>query len=210
VKARTRNLATLLVLLTAAAEAVLLAWWGVDLRGAAEASRAERAARLFAFEPAEVKELTVQGSAGTTALVRGPQGFRIPALDAEADGGAVDSILELFAHLRRKAEVAPPGAGDAALQGYGLLHPRVRVEALLADGRRESLALGDRNAFDGSLYVRPTSGEVALAPGEIGYWLDKGPAELRRKPPPPPPSPAPPDRPPGTPGPAKPPGKAGH
>lgn len=186
-KARTRSLATTLILVAAAAAAVLAAWWAVDLRGAAEAARTEKAERLFAFEPREVRELTVETPAGTTRLVRGEKGFRIPALDAAADGGAVDAILELFAHVRRKAEVAPPGAGEQALAGYGLAKPSVRVTALLDGGRTETLALGDRNAFDGTLYARPTSGAVVLVPGELSYWLDKGPADLKEKPPPAPP-----------------------
>jgi len=187
VKARTRSLATTLLLVAAAAAAVLAAWWAVDLRGAAEAARTEKAERLFAFEPKEVRELTVEAPAGTTRLVRGEKGFRIPALDAPADAGAVDAILELFAHVRRKAEVAPPGGDEKALAGYGLAKPRVRVTASLDGGRTETLALGDRNAFDGSLYARPTSGAVVLVPGELSYWLDKGPADLKEKPPPAPP-----------------------
>jgi len=195
-RARSRSLATTLALLVAAAGAVGLAWWGVDRRGAAEAARAEREQRLFAFEPGEVQELTVEAGADTTRLVRGEKGFRIPALDAEADPGAVDAILELFAHVRRKAVVAPPGADGKALAGYGLDRPRVRLEARLADGRAERLGLGERNPFDGSLYAQPTSGAVVLVPGELAWWLDKGPADLRRKPPPEPA--AAPDRPPGS------------
>ena len=186
-KARTRSLATTLLLVAAAAAAVLAAWWALDLRGAAEAARAEKAERLFAFEPREVRELTVEAPGGTTRLVRGEKGFRISALDAPADAGAVDAILELFAHVRRKAEVTPPGAGEQALAGYGLAKPKVRVTALLDGGRTETLALGDRNAFDGTLYARPTSGAVVLVPGELSYWLDKGPADLKEKPPPAPP-----------------------
>ncbi len=186
-KARTRSLATTLLLVAAAAGAVLAAWWAVDLRGAAEQARAEKARRLFAFEPAQVRELTVVAPAGTTVLVRGEKGFRIPALDAPADQGAVDSLLELFAHVQRKAEVAPPGAGEKALAGYGLAEPKVRVTAKLDGGGTETLALGDRNAFDGSLYARPTSGAVVLVPSELSYWLAKGPAELKQKPPPAPP-----------------------
>jgi hypothetical protein len=190
VKARTRSLVTALALLGAAAGALALAWWGVDRRGEAEAARRQREERLFAFEPAEVKDLTVEATAGTTRLVRGEKGFRIPALDAAADAAAVESILELFAHLRRKAVVAPPGADARALAGYGLARPRIRLRASLADGRTETLELGDRSEFDGSVYVRPTSGAVILAPGQIDWWLDKGPAELREKPRPEPAAPA--------------------
>jgi hypothetical protein len=177
-KARARTAVGTLVLLAAAGGALLYAWYGVEKRGEAEAKQKEAEGRLFAFEPEKVKQLLVEARGGSTLLSREAGGWRIPALGEAADRGAVDPMVERLARLKRKAEVA--AAPDAAaLASYGLAKPRIRLEATLEDGRKETLALGDRSAFDGSLYARTSSGAAYLVPGDVEYWLDKGTEDLR-------------------------------
>jgi hypothetical protein len=178
VKARTRTAVATLALLAAAGGALVYAWYGVDRKGEAEAQDREKAGRIFAFEPAQVRELAVEAKGGSTRLVQDAGGWRIPALGEQADRNAVGSLVERLAGLKRKAEVAA-APDDAALAGYGLSRPRVRVEATLEGGRKESLSLGDKNPFDGSLYARTGEGQVLIVPGDIEWWLDKGTEDLR-------------------------------
>lgn len=177
-KARTRSLVTSLALLAAAGGALLLAWWGVDRRGADEAARKEKEQRVYGFEPGDVQELQLTAKGTTVRLSRSAKGWRIEPPGEEADAGAVGLLVERIARLARKSEVA--AAPDAAaLAGYGLAAPRAGAELLRKDGRRETLALGDASPFDGSLYVRATSGAVLLVAGDLAYWLDRAPEELR-------------------------------
>lgn len=177
-KARARTAVATLVLLAAAGGALLYAWYGVERKGEAEARGKEKAERIFAFEPAQVKEIQIEAKGGSTHLVRDAGGWRIPALGEQADKNAVDPLVERLAGLKRKAEVA--AAPDAAaLAGYGLASPRIRVEAALEGGAKETLSVGDKNAFDGSLYVRAGQGPVFLVPGDVEWWLDKGTEDLR-------------------------------
>jgi len=177
-KARARTAVGTLVLLAAAGGALLYAWYGVERKGEAEAKGKEKAERIFAFEPAQVKELQVEAKGGSTHLVRDAGGWRIPALGEQADKNAVDPMVERLAGLKRKAEVAAAPDGGA-LAGYGLAKPRVRIEATLEGGGKEALSLGDKNAFDGSLYVRAGAGPVLIVPGDVEWWLDKGTEDLR-------------------------------
>lgn len=177
-KARARTAVATLALAGLAGGALLYAWYGVEKKGEAEAKGKEKAERLFAFEPGEVKELRVEAKGGSTHLVREPGGWRIPALGEQADGSAVDTMVERLAHIRRRAEIAP-APDEAALAGTGLAKPRVRVEASLEGGRKESLSLGDKSTFDGSLYVRTGAGPVFAVPADVEWSLDKGTEDLR-------------------------------
>jgi Domain of unknown function (DUF4340) len=177
-KARARTAVATLALAGLAGGALLYAWYGVEKKGEAEAKGKEKAERLFAFEPGDVRELRVEAKGGSTRLVREPGGWRIPALGEQADGSAVEAMLERLAHVRRRAEVAP-APDEAALVRTGLARPRVRVEASLEGGRKESLSLGDKSTFDGSLYVRTGAGPVFAVPADVEWPLDKGTEDLR-------------------------------
>ena len=189
-KARARTALLSLAMLGLAAGAVLAAWLGVERRDlAAEAAR-EREEKVFAFAAAEVKELVVRAKGEETRLAREGDGWRVTApVQAEADRFAADAIAEKLASLRRRGEVAPAPGGDLAR--FGLAAPRVTVEATLAGGRRETLALGDQSAFDGAVFARPTSGAVLAVPADARFALERGTADLRRREPSPPPPAAP-------------------
>jgi hypothetical protein len=178
VKARARTAVAALVLLAAAGGALVYAWYGVERRGEAEAQRKEKEERLFAFEPGEVTELAIEAKGTSTRLVREGSAWRIPALSEQADPGAAGPLVDRLARLKRKAEIA--SAPDAAaLGGYGLAAPRIRVELTLPAGRKESLAVGAKSDFDGSVYVRTGSGAVFLVAPDLAWWLDKGTEDLR-------------------------------
>lgn len=163
--------------------------------------------KLFATEPAGPRQgtapepspvfthLTVKAHGATTELERTPDGWRLVSpVEAKADPYAVEALVQQLTSAKLKATVnASPT--DADLKKYGLTSPTftVTAKAYLPDANGEgaeepsrqrtvTLAGGDENPFDGSVYVR-REGDAAVyaADGAVRYSLDKGPFELRAK-----------------------------
>jgi hypothetical protein len=179
-RARTRNALSALALLALAAGAVALA---LAVGKKDEAAQATQLAGelLFAFAPADVAGLTVIAKGETTVLARQEGGWRITApLAAPADAGAVERLVRRVAELRRKGSVQP-GADPAARERYGLASPRARVELVLRGGKKETLAVGGENPFDGSVFVESTSGAIDLVGAEARWGVERGTDELRAK-----------------------------
>lgn len=163
--------------------------------------------RLFATEPLEAvrgsapaaapvfTHLTVKARGATTELEHTPEGWRLVApVEAKADPYAVEALVQQLTSAKFKATVnASPS--DADLRKYGLASPAftVTARAYLPDSNGEgadtparqrtvTLAGGDENPFDGSVYVRREGdATVYAADGAVRYSLDKGPFELRAK-----------------------------
>ncbi len=181
-KARTRNAVVPLVLLAAVAAAVAYAYYGVERKGEHEKARKETEEKLFSFQREQVKELTVEAKGSSAKLVRGDTGWRIVSpVEAEADRGVVDALLDKMAGLRRKQAIESGDAGPANLGRFGLDKPRVRVALALEGGKSETLALGDESGFDGSIFVRPTGGTVELVGGDARWAIEKDLFDLREK-----------------------------
>jgi Domain of unknown function (DUF4340) len=179
-KARTRNALSAVALLALAGAAVALAL-AVGKKDEAAQATQEADQRIFAFAPAEVEALTVIAKGETTKLARQGGGWRITApVAARADGGAVELLLRRVAELRRKGSVQP-SADAASRQRQGLASPRARVELVLRGGKQETLAVGDENPFDGSVFVESTSGAVDLVGAEARWGLERGTNELRAR-----------------------------
>ncbi len=177
-KARTRTAFTTLVLLLAAAGAVAVAW-RVERKGEAEQQRKEKEDRLFAFERDQVKEFLLQAKGGAVKVERSGSSWRITSpLQAEADRVTVDSLLDRVAAARRRSQAAAAGS---PLGRYGLDPPRIKLTVTLLDGKTESLAVGDTNSFDASLFVQPTGGAVDVVGGDLRFAVDKGLFDLREK-----------------------------
>lgn len=163
--------------------------------------------KLFATESAEPQRgttpspapvfthLTVKARGATTELERTQDGWRIVSpVDAKADPYAVEALVQQLTSAKFKSTVnASPT--DADLKKYGLTSPSftVTAKAYLPDANGEgaedasrqrtvTLAGGDENPFDGSVYVRREGDStVYAADGAVRYSLDKGPFELRAK-----------------------------
>ncbi|WP_338265063.1 DUF4340 domain-containing protein [Corallococcus caeni] len=163
--------------------------------------------KIFATEPAEPRRgatpdaapvfthLTVKARGATTELERTPEGWRLVSpVEAKADPYAVEALVQQLTSAKFKATVnASPS--DADLKKYGLTSPAftVTARAYLPDANGEgaedpsrqrtvTLAGGDENPFDGSVYVRREGdATVYAADGAVRYSLDKGPFELRAK-----------------------------
>jgi hypothetical protein len=199
VNARARLATTTAVLLVVAAGAVAVASFGVRLRRAEQAAGGGRGSKLFAVDPARVREVRVAGADGPVRLVRDGAGWRLTApVEAEADRDAVARLLDTLAGLRRRATSAPAGETAGELRFYGLDRPRTRLEIVLDDGRVERLALGDDNGFDGTTFAMPTSGEVVFIPSYARLDLEQSVTSLRGKPPAPAAPSGPAGPPPGT------------
>ena len=183
--ARTRTLLSSLVLLAVAAGAVAFAWFGVARKDAAEAARKAAGERLFSFEPAQVKGVTLQGNGETTVLARTADGWRIEGdRPAPAQRHVVDGLVEAVAKAKRKAVLSP--ADGPALERYGLARPEAQVTLALEGGGQATLAVGAENAYDGTRFVRTGDGTVALVDGEIAWRVARGRKDLEQPPPPPP------------------------
>jgi len=183
--ARTRTLLSSLVLLAVAAGAVAFAWFGVARKDAAEAARKAAGERLFSFEPAQVKGVTLQENGETTVLARTADGWRIEGdRPAPAQRHVVDGLVEAVAKAKRKAVLSP--ADGPALERYGLARPEAQVTLALEGGGQATLAVGAENAYDGTRFVRAGDGTVALVDGEIAWRVARGRKDLEQPPPPPP------------------------
>ncbi len=180
-KAARRSLLSTLVFLAVAGGAVAAAWFGIARKD--ESAQAKKAAeeKLYSFASAKVKAIVVQAKGDRTALSRAGDGWRIESpLKADAERATVDALLGRVAELRRKSSIATaPDA--AALARYGLSQPRATVTLTLEDGKTETLALGDENAFDGTEFVRTTSGAVELVPGDVKWSVERSTFDLRDK-----------------------------
>ena len=180
-KARNRSLVSTLVLLAVAGGALAAAWFGIAKKDEAKEARKAAEEKLYAFAPARVKAITVAAKGDTTALARTGDGWRIESpVRADAERATVDSLVDGIAELRRKSSIAPaPDA--AALARYGLSQPRATATLTLDDGKTETLALGDENAFDGTAFVRTTGGAVELVPGDVKWSVERSTFDLREK-----------------------------
>jgi hypothetical protein len=182
VTARARTALSALAMLGLATGALAWGWYAIEREGEREADAKRREESVFSFAAADVREVVVRAKGDETRLVRDGDGWRIAApVEAPADAYAARTLVDRLAGLRRTREAAPPG-GDLA--PFGLASPRVTIEVRLDGGRTETLAVGDSSAFDGSVFVRPTSGAVLVAPRETRWALERGTDDLRAKPPP--------------------------
>jgi hypothetical protein len=180
-KAASRTLLSTLVLLVLAGGAVAAAWFGIAKKDEAAQARKAAEEKLYAFAPAKVKAMTVEAKGETTSLTRAGEGWRIESpVRAAAERATADAIVDRLAELKRKSSIArAPDA--AALARYGLAKPRAKVTLTLDGGKKETLALGDENAFDGTAFVQTTGGDVDLVPGDLRWTVERGTFELRDK-----------------------------
>ena len=177
VRARSRAALGALGLVCVAAAAVVAAWLTVGRQDEAR----EAQGLLLAFAPEEVKAFTLTARGETSRVVRAGDGWRLEApVAAEADPVVVESLLRAAGNLRRKSTVSD-GAGRDVDARYGLAAPRARLEVELDGGRTASLALGDDNPFDGSVYATAGggSGGVHVVDGGVRFQLERGSDDLR-------------------------------
>lgn len=164
------------MLVAIAAAAAGVAWLGLHLHGR---GRTAGAPRLLDVTPEAVTALSISGADGSVRLARAGAEWRVVApRPGPADGRAVRAVLDALASLERRATIAPAGEPPARLRPYGLAEPRALVEATVAGGRLERLALGADNGEEGTMFVMPTTGEVAVIRSVSGSAFERALRDL--------------------------------
>ncbi|MEK7705398.1 MAG: DUF4340 domain-containing protein [Myxococcota bacterium] len=99
-----------------------------------------------------------------------------------ADDSTLDSLGRALVELKYKAKVPQAPGKPQDLSLFGLEPARFTVTMMRKDGSKETLLVGKKNSFDGSLYVqRQGAAEVLLVPGSISYQLETDLFRLRDK-----------------------------
>ncbi len=178
-KQTTRTLVGLLALVVVAgAIAGAALWTGKDEEKKAEAK--EKSEKLFDFDKAHVKELRLSKDGQLVArLEKADKGWKlVQPVQAEADDGAVDSLLGSLSTVKQKKDLA----GEKDLKTYGLDHPKLEAAVKLDDGKEQGLQIGVDNSFDNTLYAKKLGDDTVRV---IEAWskssFEKTAFDLRNK-----------------------------
>lgn len=174
---RGRALAALLAGL--AAGLVVLGLATLRLHGGAPNAQG-RGEKVLELDPARVVGLAVEGGEGPLRLARTGFGWvAVEPAPREVDARRVAALLDRLVALRRRATLASPAAGGAALSPYGLDAPRLRLTLALDDGRAEKLAFGGGTGEDGAAFVSVTDGAVVVVAADASAAIEADLAALR-------------------------------
>lgn len=172
---KTRMLVTLAAALVVAAGAGTYAWFGVFEAEKAEAAQKEADEKLLSL--GDVVRLQVRAKGEDTVLEKKDGAWRlVQPVDAPADAATVEALVRQLEGARRSKAV---DSTDAAR--FGLADPAVVVHATDAAGKEADVALGLRNEFDGSIFVRDAAGRIATTSSPLKGALEKSAFELRDK-----------------------------
>ena len=165
--------------------------YGVVLQRDTSEKRQEEekdARRVLSFRvPGDVAKVEVDNHNGKVTLERSGDVWRVSApLDVETDDNAVPSMLYAVLGLEHLHEVGDRVEGEIIaptnLSLFELAPPRGTMTLTGSDGRTETLLVGKRNSFDGSLYVkRGNSPKVYLVSGKGEHQLLQGLLAYRAK-----------------------------
>jgi hypothetical protein len=183
-----RRLVSLAVLGVIVVAAVAVIYWR-EGRSELLSAQKEKQRAVFSLSGAEaIKELLIKNGSNQVVITRNappaPAGWSItkPIL-TEADATTVDALVRDLVDLKRSRsleETAHKKGEDLVL--FGLDKPRVEVTVTLADGTSQTLAVGKKNSFDDTLYVkRAKNDDILIVPGTIFYQLDVDLYKLRDK-----------------------------
>lgn len=107
---------------------------------------------LFSLKGADVKELKLGTGETAIQLKRTGSGWEMTAPEAyPVEQNAADAVAESFGTLAVKGVVdeAPANLGE-----FGLDHPVQQVEAVLADGSKKTLLIGNPLPVSGTTYMK--------------------------------------------------------
>jgi hypothetical protein len=161
-RARTAALAVALALAVLGAAAAV-GRFALVRHAEERAAHEERGSPVLAFDPARAVAVRMTSGDREVRLERrGERGWTSVPGGVPADAAAVAALLDRLAALRRRATSAGAGLSPERLRPYGLDAPRRRLAVVLDDGRAETLAIGLTTEGDGTTFVMPTSGDVAI------------------------------------------------
>jgi hypothetical protein len=184
VQRKLTSLAALVVL--GGAGAALVVWQDQHSESAAKEEAAGK--KVLSFSDAKaIRELVLTTRDTTYTLVRegaadGTSTWRLTTpIVTSADGVIADGVVSALLELSRTQSIGDQGEKlDAAL--FGLEPARYTVTVTDATGTRETIKVGKKNSFDGSLYVQKVGeSKVGLVAGSLEYQLDKDLFKLRDK-----------------------------
>jgi Domain of unknown function (DUF4340) len=180
-KQTTRSLLTTLVVLAVAAAVGGAALWATrDTEK--KTQQKEKSAKLFdGLDKTKARKLKLLRDGKLVATIAradssAPWKIAEP-IAADADGAAVDAMLNGFADFKQKSDL-----GDADPTQYALDRPGTVVSVTLDGGKEESLEIGETNPFDSSIYVRKGNEKtVRIADGWAKSPFEKQLFDLREK-----------------------------
>lgn len=174
---KTRMLVTLAAAVVVAAGAGAYAFYGVHEVEQAEAAKKEADEKLLGLAQDAITRLQVKARGGETVLEKQGGTWRIvKPVDAPAEAGTVESLLVQLEGARRSRAIDSVDLGR-----FGLAAPAVAVTATAGDGKEATVALGARNDFDGTLFVRDAAGRVGTTSAALRSALEKSTFDLRDK-----------------------------
>ncbi len=187
-----RRLLSLMMLVGLAFAGAGLVYWQQQ-KGERDVEAKQAADKLLALDNlAPVAMITLVTPHTTFELHRRTEGnervWRLTApLETSADRVVVDGILEHLIGLRRTREVGEPQPDGsitppADLKLFELDPAPFRITVTLDDGSHETLEVGKKSSFDGSIFVRVTGKPtISLVPGALFYQVDQELFKLRDK-----------------------------
>ncbi len=142
--------------------------------------RREKAKKLLAFEPADVRKLRIERVGETVVLEKEEDAwFLRQPLRARADEAEVESILSRLHDVEVERRLEADDGGELDPADYGLDPPRLTV-AFSAGDTEYDLRVGDEAAAGGNMYVSGGStGAVMLVRSDLHRALAK-PVDLLR------------------------------
>ena len=174
-----RSLTLFGVILLLAGGIAAYAWLGVyqvDQKKDREKAASET---LFTFKKEQVRKVALTAHGQTVEAQVNDGGWTIDApLHTAGDAFALDAVGERLAGLKETRDLGL----QSDLKQYGLDPPKLKAVVTLDTGESHTLALGNDNPYDNSVYgLRDNDGGVALLENGVKLALDKGLFELRDK-----------------------------
>lgn len=159
----------------------LAAYTFYEYRQAAEdGGMAENERRAFDFKPEQVRELKITRGATVERFLKDGANWRMkePVEDL-AETSSVDGFLWGLVG-QRLATFRDEESRGISWSEFGLEQPAMRLDVTTQDGRTQSLAIGTKNAFDGSFYVRQGD-ELFLTDPGLAHIKDRPAGALRSR-----------------------------
>lgn len=177
-----KRLFTLVGLLVAGGVAVLLVFLQ-EQKSARDAEAKTASEKVLQFAGGvEVQELRLTSAGQRFVIERQGDGWSLrEPMQTAADVTVIAGMLDHLAQLARTSTVSPEAGSEPAL--FGLEPPRATVELKnVAGDRVETLLVGKKNDFNGSIYVKVAGKDtIMMVPGGLDYQVDKSLYDLREK-----------------------------
>lgn len=136
-------------------------------RGPEVSRTGQRERPVLDFRPDEVVRIDLVYDGQQVLCQRTAQGWEQQPQGLQMRAEAVDEFL---ANLKNLVNLGEVEIGNASLAEYGLNPPASRVTLQLANGETRSLALGNRNPVQTSIYAQVNNGPQVVLVGAVVLW----------------------------------------